>query len=72
MISNESKKQLLDVKRHVKNFSAYNLLGYDDDKYYAPSGEKTVRIGLVVAKKYFFFSKNRDISLILRHFIVIF
>jgi len=60
------------VKRHVKNFLAYNLLGYDDDKYYAPSGEKTVRIGLVVAKKYFFFAKNQDITLILRHFIVIF
>ncbi len=29
--------------------------GYDDDKYYAPSGEKTVRIGLVVAKKHFFY-----------------
>ncbi len=68
MISNESKKQLLDVKRHVKNFSAYNLLGYDDDKYYAPSGKKTVRFGLVVAKKHFFFTaKDQDILLILRH-----
>jgi len=55
VISNESKKQLLDVKRHVKIFSAYNLLGYDDDKYYAPTGEKTVRIGLVAAKKQFFY-----------------
>jgi hypothetical protein len=72
VISNESKKQLLDVKRHVKNFSAYNLLGYDDDKYYAPTGEKTVRIGLVAAKKQFFTAKNRDILLILRHLSVIF
>jgi len=55
MILNESKKQLLDVKRHLKIFSAYNLLGYDDDKYYAPSGEKTVRIRLVVPKKQFFY-----------------
>jgi hypothetical protein len=55
VISNESKKQLSDVKRHVKIFSAYNLLGYDDDKYYAPTGEKTVRIGLVAAKKQFFY-----------------
>ena len=53
MISNESKKQLLDVKRQVKNFLAYNLLGYDDDKYYAPSGEKTVRIGLVSQETFF-------------------
>jgi len=57
----------LDVKRHVKNFSAYNLLGYDDDEYYAPSGKKTVRFGLVVAKKHFFSAKNQDILLILRH-----
>jgi hypothetical protein len=55
VISNESKKQLLDMKRHVKNFSAYNLLGCDNDMYYAPSGEKTVRIGLVEAKKSFFY-----------------
>ena len=50
-----SKKQVLDINRHSKYFLAYNLLGYDKDNYYAPSGEETVRIGLVVAKKYFFY-----------------
>jgi hypothetical protein len=55
MISNESKKQLLDVKRHVKIFLAYHLLGYDEDEYYAPYGEKTARILLVIAKKQFFY-----------------
>jgi hypothetical protein len=50
-----SKKQVLDIRRHLKIVLAYNLLGYDEDNYYAPSGEKTVRIGLVVAKKYFFY-----------------
>jgi len=45
-----SKKQVLDIKRHLKYFLGYNLLGYDKDNYYAPSGEETVRIGLVVAK----------------------
>jgi len=45
-----SKKQNLDINRHSKYFLAYNLLGYDKDNYYAPSGEETVRIGLVVAK----------------------
>jgi len=45
-----SKKHVLDIKRHFKYFLAYNLLGYDEDNYYAPSREETVRIGLVVAK----------------------
>ena len=45
------KKAVIGRKKTRKIFSAYNLLGYDDDKYYSPSGEKPVRIGLVVAKK---------------------
>ena len=55
MILKGSKKQVLDINGHLKFFLAYNLLGYDEDNYYAPSGEETVRIGLVVAKKYFFY-----------------
>jgi hypothetical protein len=49
------KKAVIGRKTHVKIFSAYNLLGYDDDKYYAPTGEKTMRIGLVAANKQFFY-----------------
>jgi len=58
VISNESKKQLLDAKRHVKIFSAYNLLGYDDDKYYAPSGEKNCENWTCSGQEIFFFAKN--------------
>jgi RNase P protein component len=58
LISKWSKNLLLDVNRYLNIFFAYNLLGYDKVSYYAPSGEETVRIGLVVAKKYFFTAKN--------------
>ena len=50
MILKGSKKHVLDINRHLKIVLAYNLLGYDEDNCYAPSGEKTVRVGLVVAK----------------------
>ena len=50
MILKGSKKHVLDINGHLNFFLAYNLLGYDEDNYYAPSGEETVRIGLVVAK----------------------
>jgi hypothetical protein len=47
--------KLLHIKRHLNFFLVYNLLGYDDDKYYALSCKKTVRIGPVTAKKHVFY-----------------
>jgi hypothetical protein len=45
-----SKKHVLDIRRLIKIVLAYNLLGYDEDNCCAPSWEKMVRVGLVVAK----------------------
>jgi hypothetical protein len=49
------KKSVFGRKERLKFFFAYNLLGYDEDNHYASSGEKTVIIGHVLAKKYFFY-----------------